>query len=82
MKTNGDFGSFIAPLVKPMYVLQMARSKKRWSAEARLKHIGQLRAACIKVIDRIDRAMPGLCEEANQETLGNKWSKPKGISLF
>lgn len=44
----------------------MARSK-RWSPKARLKHIGNLRAACVEVIERIDRNMEALCEAANED---------------
>lgn len=45
MKDNSEFGHIIAPLMKPIYTLQMARSKS-WSKEAKKKHLEELKKAC------------------------------------
>ena len=43
--TNYMFGSVIAPLIKPMYVLQMARSKS-WSKNAQMENLLKFANAC------------------------------------
>ena len=44
-KSNAQFGSVIAPLIKPMYVLQMARSKS-WSKKAQQENLLKFADAC------------------------------------
>jgi len=56
MRNNSDFGHVIAPLIQPMYVLQMARSKS-WSKEAKEKHLKLFKEACAKAELRAHMAL-------------------------
>lgn len=44
-RENTEFGSLIAPLMAPMFVIQMARHK-RWSSAARTRAVKRFRTAC------------------------------------
>lgn len=43
--SNEKFGDIIGPLITPMYVLQMARSK-RWGRQAQIENLHKFVLAC------------------------------------
>lgn len=48
-----DFSQLVAPLVRQMFIMQMARSK-RWSRDARLTHAIKWREALHEALDAVN----------------------------
>lgn len=56
MNKNHNFGYVIGDLFKPIYVLQMARSKN-WSTERRIYWLKEFQWALRRALSKVDKAL-------------------------